>query len=233
MGKLIAIDGLDGSGKKTQSDILCHRIGDRGIRVRELSFPVYESESSALARLYLSGGLGKNPDDTNAYAASMFFAANRYVTYRLDWHADAEDPETVIIANRYTTANAIHQLTKLPREGWDGFLLWLFDFEYKKLGLPKPDIVIFLEVPPEVTLSLIKTRTDETGLVRDIHESDTAYIKACYEAAVYAANRLGWHTIKCHRTGAGGRPEMKSRDEIADDVERAVVKELYLSGFGP
>jgi len=232
MGKLIAIDGLDGSGKKTQSDILCHRIGERGIRVRELSFPVYESESSALARLYLSGGLGGKPDDTNAYAASMFFAADRYVTYRLDWHADAEDPETVIVANRYTTANAIHQLTKLPREMWDEFLLWLYDFEYKKLGLPEPDIVIFLEVPPEVTLSLIKTRSDETGISRDIHESDAAYIKACHAAAVYAADRLGWHTIKCCRTNIDGQPVMRSRDEIAADVERAIAGRHIISGFG-
>jgi dTMP kinase len=197
MGRLIVIEGLDGSGKSTQAQLLTDRLRAAGKRVRLLSFPRYESESSALVRLYLNGGLGSSPDSANAYAASLFFAADRYVTYVTDWKKDHLDPETVLIANRYTTANACHQLPKLPREEWDGFLSWLSDLEFCRLGLPRPDAVVALSMEPEISHRLIVARSEKTGAAQDIHEADAAYLRRCYDAMHYAADALGWITLDC------------------------------------
>lgn len=197
MGKLIVIEGLDGSGKGTQAELLAETLRRRGIKTREVSFPQYDNPSSALVKLYLSGGLGASPDATNAYAASMLYAADRYISYRTDWARDAQDADTVVIANRYTTANAYHQLAKLPREEWDTFLTWLWDFEFSKLGLPAPDAVIALSMPPEVSQKLIEKRCLETGVKKDIHEADTAYLARCYEALHFASERLGWICLEC------------------------------------
>ena len=185
MGKFIVIDGLDGSGKGTQSERLKARLEKEGKKVRLLSFPMYESDSSFLVRMYLDGALGAHPEDTNAYAASSFFAADRYISYRTDWKKDIDDPETVVIANRFTTANAVHQLSKMPRGDWDEFLSWLWDYEYERLGVPRPDLVIYLEMTPEISMSLVSRRSDETGQKKDIHELDRDYMKNSYEAVSY------------------------------------------------
>ena len=219
MGKFIAIDGLDGSGKGTQSDILVERLRQEGKRVRVLSFPVYENDSSIFVRMYLEGKLGSKPSDTNAYAASMFFATDRYVSYRTDWKKDIEDPDTIVVANRYTTANAVHQLSKLPKEEWEGFLSWLWDFEFDKLGLPKPDLVLYLELPPVISLSLVKNRSDTTGQKMDIHELDTEYMDKCYEAALYSCHSLGWRQIKCYEGD-----KIRTRESIADEIFGEVCK---------
>ena len=197
MGKLIVIEGLDGSGKGTQSHLLAENLRAEGKRVRELSFPHYESESSALVRFYLNGGLGASPDATNAYAASMFFAADRYITYATDWKRDYLDPDVTLIANRYTTANAYHQLAKLPREAWDEFLAWLWDLEFTRLGLPRPDAVVALSMEPEISHALILRRSAATGVAQDIHEADADYLARCYEALGYAAASLGWILLRC------------------------------------
>ena len=219
MGKFIAIDGLDGSGKGTQSEILVQRLKDEGKRVRVLSFPVYESDSSVFVRMYLEGKLGDKPSDTNAYAASMFFAADRYVSYRTDWKKDIDDPDTYVIANRYTTANAVHQLSKLPESEWEGFLEWLWDFEFSKLGLPAPDLVLYLELPPVLSLSLVKSRSDTTGQKMDIHEKDTAYMDKCYEAALYSCKKLGWSQIKCYNGD-----KIRTREDIAEEIYKEACK---------
>jgi len=200
MGKLIVIEGLDGSGKGTQAQLLAQALREKGIKTREISFPEYDSPGSALVKLYLNGELGASPDATNAYAASMFYASDRYVSYRRNWEKDASDPDTVVIANRYTTANAYHQLAKLPREEWDAFLAWLWDFEFKKLGLPHPDAVVALSMPPAVSQGLIEKRCRETGVTKDIHEADTLYLERCYEALHYAAEKLGWICLDCMNT---------------------------------
>ncbi len=209
MGRLIAIDGLDGSGKHTQFSLIADALEARGVRVKRLEFPVYDSEGSALVRLYLGGGLGSSPDDTNAYAASIFFAADRYVSFVTDWRDDARDPDTLLLADRYATANAIHQLSKLPRDEWDGFLAWQAELEYGKLTLPSPDLVLFLEVPPEVSYEMAKSRSAETGRRRDIHELDRDYISRSHEAGVYAAEKLGWATVHCAPGGV-----MRTREDI-------------------
>ncbi len=219
MGYFIAIDGLDGSGKKTQSDRLTEHLRSKGIKVRELDFPVYESDSSYFVKMYLNGELGRDPSETNAFAASMFFAADRYVSYRRDWKSDHLDPDTVIIANRYTTANAIHQLSKLPEDTWDDFIGWLTDFEFSRLGLPSPDLVLFLELPPEVSLSMVESRSNETGRVKDIHELDREHMKKSYRAGLYASDKLGWTRISCANAENTG---MRSRDDIFSDIIAAV-----------
>lgn len=217
MGKFIAIDGLDGSGKGTQSQLLVDKLRSEGKRVRVISFPVYESDSSTFVKMYLEGKLGKKPSDTNAYAASMFFASDRYVSYRMDWQRDIEDPDTIVVANRYTTANAVHQLSKLPRSEWEEFLAWLWDFEFKKLGLPEPNLVLYLELPPVLSLSLVKSRSDSTGQKMDIHELDTAYMDKCYEAALYSCKALGWKQIRCYEGD-----EIRTREDIAEEIYKEV-----------
>lgn len=220
MGKFIAIDGLDGSGKGTQSEKLVDKLISEGKKVKILSFPMYENDSSLFVKMYLEGKLGDKPSDTNAYTASMFFACDRYISYVTDWKKDILDPDTYVIANRYTTANAVHQLSKLPEDEWEDFLAWLWDFEFKKLGLPEPDLVIYLELPPSISLSLVKSRSDATGQKMDIHEKDTAYMAKCYEAALYSCKKLGWERITCHENG-----KIRTREDIFDQIY-SKVKEL-------
>jgi len=217
MGRFIVIDGLDGSGKETQTNLLAEHLRSCGKQVRILSFPCYESKSSLFVRMYLGGELGQSPDDTNAYAASSFFAADRYLSYRTDWQKDIADPDTVVIANRYTTANAVHQLAKLPEAEWDGFLSWLWDYEFGKLGIPAPDDILYLEMLPEISISLIRSRSAETGRVIDIHEADESFLHRSYKAAMYASDKLGWTRIRCYREGAP-----KTRAEIAEEIRKAL-----------
>ncbi len=224
MGKFIVIDGLDGSGKETQSKILKERLENAGVKVRMISFPMYESESSRLVRMYLGGELGAHPEDTNAYAASSFFAADRYVSYRTDWKKDIDDPDTVVIANRFTTANAVHQLSKMPREKWDEFLSWLWDYEYEKLGVPRPDLVLYLEMTPEISMALVKSRSSETGRVMDIHELDPDHLANSYEAAVYSSDKLGWERIRCY---GNGKP--LTIEAISDMIKERVQSTMMLS----
>ncbi|HCG59977.1 MAG TPA: thymidylate kinase, partial [Lachnospiraceae bacterium] len=139
-GKLIVIEGLDGSGKATQAKRLAAALQQSGERVREISFPNYDSDSSALVKMYLSGAFGTQPGDVNAYAASSFYAVDRYAGMKQDW-GSFYDEGGILIADRYTTSNAVHQCCKLPRDGWDDYLDWLFDFEYRLLRLPEPDLV--------------------------------------------------------------------------------------------
>jgi dTMP kinase len=219
MGKFIVIDGLDGSGKGTQTDILVEKLKSEGKRVRTLSYPVYENDSSMFVRMYLDGKFGKNPSDTNAFAASMFFACDRYISFKTDWLKDIEDPDTYVIANRYTSANAVHQLSKLPREEWDEFLKWLWDFEFSRLCLPVPDATIYLELPPVLSLSLVRSRSAETGRKMDIHELDTSYMEKCYDAALFSCKALGWKQIKCYE-GDKIRTIDDISKQIYDEVSR-------------
>ena len=209
--KLIVIEGLDGSGKASQAKRLTEALVEKGIPVREVSFPDYGSDSSALVRMYLSGQFGTDPQDVNAYAASSFFAVDRFASYKKDWHRDYA--RGVVIADRYTTSNAVHQCSKLPKEQWEDFLNWLFDFEYKKLGIPAPDRVIYLNVDPAVSQALMTARYRGDENKKDIHERDIAYLRHSREAAAYCAEKLGWETVDCCRDG-----QMRSIEDIHKDV---------------
>ncbi len=220
MSKFIVLEGLDGSGKGTQTALLREYLESAGKSVCVIDFPAYGTPGAALVELYLNGGLGERPDDTNAYAASMFFAADRYVSYVNEWKTDYEDPDTYVIANRYTTANAYHQISKLPEEEWDSFLDWLWNFEFERLGLPAPDRVLLLDMPESVSESLVYRRSSETGVSLDIHEKDTGYLRRCRKAAHYVAGKCGWTVVKC---AGEGMTEPYSRDEIAGRIRDAIA----------
>ena len=220
MGKLIVIEGLDGSGKSTQLDILPSGLKKIGIDSKTVSFPDYDSDSSALVKMYLSGKFGDKPDDVNAYAASTFYAVDRYASYKTGWGEYYNGGGTVV-AGRYTTSNAVHQASKLPKEKWDNFLSWLYDFEYNKIGIPKPDLVIFLDMPIEVSQKLMSKRYSENGGKKDIHEKDVNYLNHCREAAIHTAQFSGWKIISCAKDG-----EARSIEDISADI-LAAVKELF------
>ncbi len=222
MGLFITLDGLDASGKETQSALLCAALRDRGFRVRELSFPMYGEKSAVPVELYLGGALGDKPEDTNAYAASTFFSVDRYISYRTDWKRDIDDPDTIVISNRYTTANAVHQLSKLPRTQWENFLAWLWDFEFVKLGLPRPDLILYLEMRPDISMRLLDRRSGETGRKKDIHEKSADHLINSYEAALYASDTLGWNRIRCFDDDAP-RPIADIHREIMETVNVKIM----------
>ncbi len=211
-GILIAIDGLDGSGKETQSKELCRYFEKQGIKHRCISFPNYKTEGCALVEMYLRGDFGDDPMAVNAYAASSFFAMDRYSYYMLDWKKDYEDG-TVIIANRYTSANLVHQMAKLPKEERAAFMEWLTGYEYGLLGLPKPNGVIYLCLPPAVSESLVQKRCDSTGVTKDIHEKNSAFLAASYDAALFASEKCGWHRVDCVKDGV-----LRSIEDIKNQV---------------
>lgn len=219
MGFLIAIDGVDSSGKETQTKLLYERLLSEGADVRAVSFPAYDKPSSALVRMYLNGDFGKSPSDVNAYTASAFYALDRFATFKTDWGADY-DAGKIILADRYATSNMIHQAGKIEDAGEkQAFLDWIYDFEYNKCGIPKPDITVFLDMPVEYGIKLMEKRAnkiDGSG-VKDIHERDAAYLKKSYDNAVFAAEKYGWTRIVCARDGVIRTPE-----DIHDEVYAAV-----------
>ena len=217
----IAIDGLDGSGKKTQTNLLIEYLQKKGIEYRHLDFPTYDEKYSCFVNMYLSGTFGEDPEIVNAYAASSFFAVDRYASYARRWHGDYRSG-ALIVADRYTTSNLIYQLPKLARGEWDAFSDWLLDFEYAKLGLPAPDLTVYLKMDPEVSQMLLDRRYHGDLQKRDIHESNTAFQEACRESAGYAADRLNWRTVDCVRNGA-----LRSAEEISGEILKIVMGELH------
>ncbi len=211
-GKLIVLEGLDGSGKGTQAKLLAKNLAAQGFPVREITFPNYESDSSALVKMYLAGQFGDKPDDVNAYAASSFYAVDRYAGYKADWGRFYEEGG-ILIADRYTTSNAVHQCSKLPPEQWEEFLHWLFDYEFRLLGLPAPDKVIYLQVDPAVSQKLMTQRYHGDETKKDVHEKDTEYLARSRHAAEFCAGHLGWATVHC--TAGDG---MRSIEEIQKEV---------------
>lgn len=219
MGRLMVIDGLDGCGKSTQLALLQERLKAERISCRQISFPDYDQPSSALVKMYLSGALGGSPAAVNAYAASSFYAVDRYASYRSFWQEDYEKG-VPIVAARYTTSNAIHQMTKLPENEWDSFMDWLWSYEYEKLELPRPDRVVFLDMPLEVSQKLLSNRYAGDEEKKDIHERDTEYLSRCRQAALYAAAACGWTVIPCAQDSAPRR-----REEIQAEIQ-AVFSQL-------
>lgn len=215
MGQLIVLDGLDGSGKETQTLLLEQALVQSGKKVRVISFPMYESVGATFVKEYLGGRFGDDPEAVNAYAASSFFAMDRFYSYRTDWKKDLDDPDVIVLANRYTSANAVHQLSKLPKEKWDAFLSWLWEYEFTLLGLPRPDRVIYLELKPQISRRLIAMRSAQTGRAQDIHERDPHHLDNSYAAALYASQALGWDRVQCYRDD-----EMRSREEIHNEICR-------------
>lgn len=224
MGKLIVIEGLDGAGKTTQTAIVAEELRREGRDVRVISFPDYKSESAALVNMYLRGEFGGKPEDINAYAASSFYAVDRFASYVKEWKEFYERPDSIVIATRYTTSNEIYQLAKMERDDWDEFIAWVEDLEYEKLGLPRPDMTLYLEMKYEIAKTLIDGRSEKTGQKKDIHELDETYMQQCHRAAAFAAGELGWKTIVCYEDRAPITPE-----EITVKILEEVVPLLDIS----
>ena len=219
-GKLIVFEGTDGSGKSTQFQALCARVEQTGTPFRRLVFPQYQEPSSALIRMYLGGEFGSRPGDVNPYAASAFYAVDRYASYKTKWGSFYE-AGGIVIADRYTTSNAVHQCSKLPPEQWDDFLRWAFDYEYRLLGLPAPDAVVYLQVDPAVSQKLMTGRYHGDESRKDVHEKDIEYLARSRRAAEYCAEHLGWATVHCTENGA-----MRTIEDIQAEVRALAEKEL-------
>ena len=218
MGKLIVIEGTDGSGKSTQFRMLWEHLEADGVSFQHIVFPRYQEESSALIRMYLGGQFGSSPSDVNAYAASSFYAVDRYASYKMDWGKWYE-AGGLVLSDRYTTSNAVHQTSKEPEEKQGDFLKWLYDFEYDKLGLPRPDLTIYLDVPTDFTQKLLRHREADTNTTADIHEKDMAYLATCRKIGRNAAQFYGWTVVNCVRDG-----QMRSIEDIHQEIYAHVKK---------
>ena len=216
MGKLIVIEGTDGSGKSTQFKLLTERVAAEGKEFQKLVFPQYAEPSSALIRMYLGGEFGTNPADVNAYAASAFYAVDRYASYKKVW-GDWYENGGLVLSDRYATSNAVHQASKEPPEKQGEFLRWLYEFEYDRLGLPAPDLVIYLDVPTDFTEQMMRAREAATNTRADIHEQDLGYLATCRRTGRAAAAFYGWTVIDCVKNGA-----MRSIEDIHEEIYRHV-----------
>jgi len=219
-GKLIVLEGIDGSGKSSQYRRLCARMEKDKIAYNHIVFPRYNKESSALIRLYLGGHFGQHPSDVNAYAASTFYAVDRFASYRDDW-GKVYEQGGIIISDRYTTSNAVHQGCKLPDEELPAFFSWLADLEYCKMGLPEPDLVIYLDVDIETSLRRMKHRQQGTNTKADIHEQDVEYLKRCLHTADKAAEHYGWKRIPFMKDGLE-----READEKNDEIYSVILETL-------
>ena len=219
-GKLIVIDGLDSSGKETQSRMLEEHFKKEGVNCRRVEFPNYKSESSTLVKMYLRGDFGSNASEVNPYAASSFYAVDRYASFTLDWKSDYES-DKIIVADRYATSKSIYQTEKIAEADWDSYLDWSADFEYYKLGIPKPDAVIYLDMPVDISQKLMTGRYGGNESKKDVHEADVAFLEKCRKSALYAASRQGWHIVEC----SNGK-EPYSIEKIHNEIMKIVDEEL-------
>ena len=217
MGKLIVFEGTDGTGKSTQFALLTKRLQNENVSFRRLQFPQYLEPSSALIRMYLNGEFGENPNDVNAYAASTFYAVDRFASYQRVWK-DYYQGGGLVVSDRYTTSNAVHQGSKVPEAERAEFFRWLYDLEYDRMGLPRPDLVVLLDMPVELSEQLMRKREQSTGTHADIHERDEDYLKKCRGVALHAAKYYGWRTVSCAKDGA-----IRGVEDIHEEVY-AIVK---------
>jgi len=212
MGRLIVFEGTDGSGKSTQFQALCRQLDELGREYQRLVFPQYQQPSSALIRMYLNGEFGKKPGDVNPYAASAFYAVDRYASMKKVW-GEFYQKGGLVLSDRYTTSNAVHQGSKLPDGDREEFFRWLDEFEHDRLELPRPDLVVYLDMPTEHAVELLRRRERDTHTRADIHEVDSDYLAQCRRCALQAARTLGWRVISCTRDGV-----VRSIQEIQAEV---------------
>ncbi|MGI6606485.1 MAG: dTMP kinase [Peptococcia bacterium] len=223
-GKLIVIEAPDGSGKKTQTEMLYTRLQQDGQNVRKVEFPNYQSDSSALVKMYLNGAFGHDPNAVNPYAASTFYAVDRYATFRTEWQ-EFYEAGGIIVADRYTTSNMVHQAVKFAtNEEKEKYLQWLWDLEFNLFALPVPDLVVFLDLPPSFADRLISARKNKiTGeSEKDIHETNSEFLRQSYENARWVADKYHWTTISCVQNN-----QIKTISEIHELVYRALIAKLF------
>lgn len=222
-GKLIIIEsGSDASGKATQSKELVKKLQKDGYNVKKVEFPNYESESSALVKMYLRGDFGKSADDVDAYIASTFFTADRYASYKTEWEEFYKNGG-IIIADRYTTSNMVHQASKMEKCERDKYLDWLDDYEYNLFKIPRPNEVVFLNVPVDYSIKLMEDRNNKfTGeKEKDIHEKDVDYLKKTYENSLYIADKYNWKKVECVKNN-----NLRTIDDISEEIYNIVKKSL-------
>lgn len=222
-GKLIIIEsGSDASGKATQTKRLFERLSEENSNIRKVEYPNYDSESSALVKMYLRGDFGKNASDVDPYISSTFFAADRYASFKTEWE-EFYNNGGIVIADRYTTSNMVHQASKMDEKDRDKYLDWLVDYEFNLYKIPEPDCVIFLDVPIEFSQKLMENRKNKiTGEdKKDIHESDIEYLTKSYNNALYIANKYNWKKINCVKDG-----NLRSIDDIHDEIYNIVKQSI-------
>lgn len=220
-GKLIVLEGIDGSGKSAQFRRLCARLEKDGIDYNHIVFPRYDQDSSALIRMYLAGEFGTHPDDVNAYTASTFFAVDRFASYKKDWGSTYESGG-LFLSDRYTTSNAVHQGSKLADEELPTFFRWLSDLEYEKMGLPRPDLVIYLDVDIQTSLVRMRRREAKNHTHADIHEQDIEYLRRCLRTAERAADFFGWTRIPFMKDGM--ERDVDEKNEEIYQILRAAIQ---------
>lgn len=220
MGKLIIIEGLDGCGKSTQTALLEKYFEDNSVKFKKIKLPDYDSKSSTLVKMYLGGEFGENADDVNAYAAGAFYAVDRFASYKLDWGKDYENG-TLILADRYATSNSIYQMEKIDEDKWDEYLDWSADFEYNKIGIPKPDLVIFLDMPVDVSQKLMTSRYNGDEAKKDVHEANVDFLNNCRKSALYTAKKQGWAVVPCS-DGINPLPIKEIHNTILDFVKKEI-----------
>jgi len=218
LGRLIVFEGIDGSGKSTQFDMMCKRLSDEKQQFKRLVFPRYNEPPSALIKMYLGGEFGDSPDSVNAYAASSFYAVDRYASFAQDWR-DYYNNGGLILTDRYTTSNALHQGAKINAKKREHFFKWLYDYEFNLIGLPAPDLVIYMEIDAEFAATRLQRRQTETGTNADIHENDITYLKNCAQSGRQAASQFGWQSIRCVIVGTE-----RDKDEIHEEIYQIISK---------
>jgi len=212
LGKLIVFEGIDGSGKSTQFEMMCTRLSGERRQFKRLVFPRYSEPSSALIKMYLAGDFGTNPDSVNAYAASSFYAVDRYASFIQDWREYYNDGG-LILTDRYTTSNALHQGAKIAADQREHFFKWLYDYEFNLIGLPAPDMVMYMDITVKFAAARLHRRQSETGTNADIHENDMTYLNSCADSGSQAATQYGWHKVSCIE-GATERDKVEIHNEV-------------------
>lgn len=221
MGKLIVIEGTDSSGKETQTKRLFEKLEEKGLKVKKISFPNYDSPACEPVKMYLAGAFGEDAMKVNPYPVSTMYAIDRYASFKTDWEKFYNE-DGIIVTDRYVTSNMVHQASKIrDLDEKKKYLNWLEDLEYEKMGIPRPDLVIFLNMPTEMAVKLMAERKNKiTGEEKkDIHERDKEYLKESHANACKIANTYNWKEIKC---SDGER--IKTIEEIGEEVFSLVEK---------
>ena len=221
MGKLFVIDGTDASGKQTQFEKLTKRLKEEGVNLKVVSFPNYDSESSSLVKMYLRGDFGQNAQEISPYIASTFYAADRYATFKSGYE-EFYNEGGIILADRYTTANMVHQAGKIKdKEEREKFLNWLWDFEFGLYGLPIPTKAFFLNMPTEFAIKLMEARENKITheSKKDIHERDKNHLLDSYNAACELAQKYNWHEVKCVKDD-----KIRSIEDIHEEIYHEIKK---------
>ena len=223
MGKLFVIDGTDGSGKQTQLSKLKERLDKEGIEYKSVSFPNYDSESSSLVKIYLNGELSEDPKEISPYIASTFYAADRYITFKKEYEEYYKNGG-IILADRYTTSNMVHQAGKIKDDKErEKFLNWLWDFEFNLYGLPVPTEVFFLNMPTEYAIKLMENRKNKIKKEekKDIHERSQEQLKDAYEEACKLSKKYNWKEIKCVKDG-----KIRSIEDIHEEIYQELKNKI-------